>query len=43
MLDADGYPHAFIEYDNLRIEFRNAKFLNGRLSADSFFTEYFSD
>jgi methionyl-tRNA formyltransferase len=43
MLDADGYPHAFIEYDNLKIEFRNAKFLNGRLSADSFFTEYFSD
>jgi methionyl-tRNA formyltransferase len=39
MLDADGYPHAFIEFGNLKIEFRNAKMLNGRLLADSYFTE----
>jgi len=25
MLDADGYPHAFLEYGNYRIEFRKAR------------------
>lgn len=39
MLDADGYPHAFIECGELRIEFRNAKVVNGHLSADSCFIE----
>jgi len=39
MLDADGYPHAFIECGELRIEFRNARVVNGRLSADSCFIE----
>ena len=24
MLDADGYPAAFIKYGNLKLEFRNA-------------------
>lgn len=38
MLDADGYPHAFIKFGDFRIEFRNAKILNGRLLADSYFT-----
>jgi len=28
MLDADGYPHAFIEHGDFRLEFRNAR-LNG--------------
>lgn len=37
MLDADGYPHAFIDCGEFRIEFRNARLLNGRLSADSCF------
>ena len=25
MLDAEGYPHAFIEYGNLKIELTSAK------------------
>ena len=37
MLDADGYPHAFIDCGEFKIEFRNARLLNGRLSADSCF------
>ena len=37
MLDADGYPHAFIDCGEFRIEFRNARLLNGHLSADSCF------
>ena len=43
MLDADGYPHAFIESGNFKIEFRNAKIFNGRFSADAYFTKQFSD
>jgi len=39
MLDADDYPHAFIECGELRIEFRNARVVNGHLSADSCFIE----
>ena len=37
MLDADGYPHAFVDCGEFRVEFRNARLLNGRLSADSCF------
>lgn len=33
MLDADGYPHAFIEFGERRLEFRNAKFEAGELTA----------
>lgn len=33
MLDADGYPHAFIETDGLRLEFRDAEHHGDRLSA----------
>lgn len=43
MLDADGYPHAFVECDEFRIEFRNARLLNGRLLADSCFFEQNSE
>lgn len=32
MLDCDGYPNAFIETSNLKLEFKNAKFdVNGNL------------
>jgi len=37
MLDADGYPHAFIKMDNFRLELRNARWINGVLHADSRF------
>lgn len=37
MLDADGYPHAFVEFGEFKIEFRNAKLLDGRLNADACF------
>lgn len=40
MLDAEGYPHAFIECGEFRIEFRNARVSNGRLLADSCFVEH---
>lgn len=39
MLDAEGYPHAFINAGEFKVEFRNAKFLNGRVLADSFFVK----
>lgn len=35
MLDADGYPHAFIKMDNFRLELRNARWIDGVLHADS--------
>jgi methionyl-tRNA formyltransferase len=34
MLDADGYPHAFIEHGEFILELRNAKLKNGRLVAE---------
>ena len=43
MLDADGYPHAFINAGEFKVEFRNARLLNGRLFADSCFIENDSD
>lgn len=33
MLDADGYPKAFIENKNIKFEFSDAKFKNGKLTA----------
>jgi methionyl-tRNA formyltransferase len=33
MLDAEGYPNAFLEKGNIRLEFKNAKLNNGHLSA----------
>lgn len=33
MLDAEGYPKAFIEKDNIVYEFSNAKIINGNLTA----------
>ena len=39
MLDADGYPHAFLDSGTNRILFRNARMVNGKLSADVVITE----
>jgi hypothetical protein len=34
MLDADGYPHAFIEHGEFMLKFNKAKLENGRLIAE---------
>lgn len=34
MLDAEGYPHAFLEYEGFRYEFRRATLYDGRIVAD---------
>ena len=34
MLDAEGYPKAFIQYGNLRLEFSRASLKNGKVIAD---------
>jgi methionyl-tRNA formyltransferase len=34
MLDAAGYPHAFIEYEGFRLEFSRATLYDGRIVAD---------
>ena len=34
MLDAEGYPHAFLEYGGFRLEFSRAALYDGRLVAD---------
>jgi methionyl-tRNA formyltransferase len=34
MLDADGYPHAFLETEGFRFEFRRAALRDGRITAD---------
>ena len=34
MLDADGYPHAFVEVGNLRFEFDRAALKDGFIEAD---------
>lgn len=39
MLDAEDYPHAFINAGEFKVEFRNARLLNGRVLADSFFVK----
>ncbi|WP_312257207.1 hypothetical protein [Stutzerimonas nitrititolerans] len=33
MLDADGYPHAFIDYGEFRLQFRNVQREDGQLTA----------
>lgn len=38
MLDADGYPHAFLEYEGFRYEFRRATLYDGRIVADVMIT-----
>ena len=39
MLDADGYPHAFIEIDNFRIEFTEAEDKDGNISSRASFID----
>lgn len=34
MLDADGYPHAFLEYGRFRLEFSRSALYDGRVVAD---------
>lgn len=34
MLDAEGYPHAFLEHEGFRYEFRRASIYDGRILAD---------
>lgn len=34
MLDANGYPSAFLEFDTMRLEFRNAKLCDEQVQAD---------
>jgi methionyl-tRNA formyltransferase len=34
MLDADGYPHAFLEYGKFRLEFSRSALYEGRVVAD---------
>ncbi len=37
MLDADGYPHAYIEQSGMRVEFRDAEMVDGRVVARATF------
>lgn len=37
MLDADGYPNAFINYGNFQIKLNQAKLINGKLTAHAEF------
>jgi methionyl-tRNA formyltransferase len=37
MLDAPGYPAAFIQVGDVTIEFRNARMVRSEVFADSFF------
>ncbi len=39
MLDAQGYPNAFIESEHLKLSFANAQFKNGKLTAEVVFKE----
>jgi methionyl-tRNA formyltransferase len=39
MLDADGYPKAFVESDGFRFEFSRASLKHGRIIADVEITE----
>ncbi|EKJ88678.1 formyltransferase family protein [Leptospira meyeri] len=34
MLDADGYPNAYINFGNYQLKFNQAKYLDGKLSAN---------
>ena len=39
MLDAEGYPNAFLRFGRYRLEFQNASFIDGKLSASVNFKE----
>lgn len=39
MLDAEGYPKAFIQFGNYRLEFNNARYVDGSLMSDVKFVE----
>ncbi|MDD2367119.1 MAG: hypothetical protein PHN84_13230 [Desulfuromonadaceae bacterium] len=39
MLDAEGYPHAFLETDNLRFEFQRPSLKQGKIIADVVITK----
>ena len=39
MLDAEGYPHAYAELDNFKIEFTEVKKDNGKISAKATFIQ----
>ena len=39
MLDAEGYPKAFLRFGRYRLEFQNASFIDGKLSASVNFKE----
>jgi methionyl-tRNA formyltransferase len=39
MLDAEGYPHAFLEHAGFRYQFRRAALYDGRIHADVIVTE----
>jgi methionyl-tRNA formyltransferase len=43
MLDAEGYPRAFINHDGFRLEFSRASLYDGRIVADVRITEVGSD
>lgn len=34
MLDADGYPHAFLEHEGFRYQFSNSRLLDGKIVAN---------
>lgn len=39
MLDAEGYPNAFLSFGKYRLEFQNASFIDGKLTANVKFEE----
>jgi methionyl-tRNA formyltransferase len=39
MLDAEGYPNAFLEHEGFRFQFRRASLYDGRIHADVIITE----
>jgi methionyl-tRNA formyltransferase len=43
MLDAKGYPHAFIETSNLKFEFKQVKQIDGQLEAKVIIREIISE
>ena len=43
MLDAQGYPNAFVDIENFKLNFSNARFENGELIAEVVFKEISHD
>ena len=43
MMDAEGYPHAFLEIDGIRLEFRRVNKRKNGLIADVFISKIESD